>query len=185
MTTRTVSPASYDRVMRVVHWTTLVLIAGAFTAVWIADPDIVGPYVSPVVHIHRSLGLTVAALTVFRLAWRWRTGIPDLPADIPMLQKFAARAVEGLIYVLLLAQPLVGLLYTNAYGLRAKLFFLVEIPALIGKNKPLGEQLGDIHSFLGYALLTLIGLHAAAALFHHFIRRDHVLDAMLPPRWRR
>ncbi len=185
MSTHEVSPASYDRVMRAIHWTTLALVAGAFTAVWIADPDIVGSYVNPVVQIHRSLGLTVAVLTVFRLAWRWRVGIPDLPADLPTIQKVAARAAEGLIYALLLAQPLVGLLYTNADGLRAKPFFLFEIPALIARNKPLEIQLGDIHSFLAYALLTLIGLHAAAALFHHFIRRDDVLNAMLPPRLRR
>jgi len=185
MSTHEVSPASYDRVMRATHWTTLALVAGAYVAVWIADPDIVGSYVKPVVQIHRSLGLTVAALTLFRLAWRWRMGIPDLPSDLPAMQKVAARATEGLIYVLLLAQPLVGLLYTNAYGLRAKPFLLFEIPALIARNKSLGIQLGNIHSFLGYALLTLVGLHAAAALFHHFIRRDDVLNAMLPQRLRR
>ena len=185
MSTHEISPANYDSVMRAIHWTTLVLVAGAFIAVWIADPDIVGPYVDPVVQLHRSFGLTVAALTVVRFAWRWRVGIPDLPADLPAVQKLAARGVEWLIYVLLLAQPLVGLLYTNAYGLRAKPFFLFELPALIGKNKALGIQLGDIHSFLAYALLSVIGLHAAAALFHHFIRRDDVLNAMLPARWRR
>ncbi|HXP03505.1 MAG TPA: cytochrome b [Stellaceae bacterium] len=185
MNTHEVSLSSYDRVMRTVHWTTLALVAAAFAAVWAADPAVVGHYVGPVVQVHRSLGLTVAALTVFRLAWRWRVGIPDLPVDMPAVQKLAARTIEGLIYLLLLAQPLVGLLYTNAYGLRAKLFFLVEIPALIACDRPLGEQLGNIHSFLGYVLLTLIGLHAAAALFHHFVRRDEVLNTMMPPRLRR
>ena len=185
MKTNAVSSQSYDRVMRAVHWTTLVLVAAAFTAVWIADPAIVGSYVGPVVHLHRSLGLTVAALTVFRLVWRWRVGVPALPVDLPAMQKIGARAVEGLIYVLLLAQPLVGLLYTNTYGLRVNYFLLLEIPAVMARDRPLGMLLGEIHSFLGYTLLTLIGLHAAAALFHHFIRRDDVLNAMLPPRLRR
>jgi cytochrome b561 len=185
MDTHAVSPASYDRVMRAVHWTTLALVAGAFTAVWIADPTLVGPYVGPVVQVHRSLGLTVAALTIFRLGWRWQAHIPALPADLPRLQKVAARTAEGLIYVLLLAQPLVGLLYTNAHGQRVNLFFLGEIPSVIARDRPLAAQLGDVHSFLGYALLTLIGLHAAAALFHHFIRRDEVLNTMLPARLRR
>jgi cytochrome b561 len=184
MNTQAGSPSSYDRVMRAVHWTTLALVAGAFTAVWIADPAVVGSYVGPVVQVHRSLGLTVAALTVFRLAWRWRARIPDLPVDLPMVQKLAARGVEGLIYGLLLAQPLVGLLYTNAYGQRVNLFFLGEIPAVIGRDRPLAAPLGNVHSFLGYALLTLIGMHAAAALYHHFIRRDGVLATMLPARLR-
>ena len=185
MKTHAVSPESYDRVMRAIHWTTLVLVAAAFAAVWIADPAVVGSYAGPVVDIHRSLGLTVAALTVFRLVWRWRASVPALPADLPTLQKIGARAVEGLIYLLLLAQPLVGLLYTNTFGLRANFFFLVQIPAVMARDRPLGMLLGEIHSFLGYTLLTLIGLHAAAALFHHFIRRDDVLNAMLPPRLRR
>jgi cytochrome b561 len=185
MNTQSAAPSSYDPVLRAIHWTTLVLVTGAFAAVWIADPAVVGSYVRQVVQVHRSLGLTVAALTIFRLGWRLRTRIPDLPGDLPMVQKLAARATEGLIYLLLLAQPVVGLLYTNAYGLRVNLFFLGELPAVIGRDRPLSVQLGNIHSFLGYSLLTLIGLHAAAALFHHFIRRDNVLRTMLPARFHR
>ena len=127
----------------------------------------------------------MAALTVFRLAWRSRARIPDLPGDLPMVQKLAARVVEGLIYALLLAQPLVGLLYSNAYGERVNLFFLGEVPSLIDRDRPLATQLGSVHSFLGYGLLTLVGMHAAAALYHHFIRRDGVLATMLPARSRR
>jgi cytochrome b561 len=170
--------------MRAIHWATLALVVATFAAVWIADPALVGPYVRPVVQVHRSLGLTVAALTIFRLAWRWRARIPPLPGDLPVMQKIAARATEGLLYVLLVAQPVIGLLYTNAYGLRVNLYFLGELPALIGRDRPLSVLLGNVHFFLGYSLLILIGLHAAAALFHHFIRRDDVLNAMLPSRLR-
>ncbi|HXO03459.1 MAG TPA: cytochrome b [Stellaceae bacterium] len=184
MDTQVDSSTSYDGVMRAIHWTTLALVAGAFAAVWIADPALVGPYVRPVIQVHRSLGLTVAALTIFRLAWRWRARIPPLPGDLPMVQKIAARAAEGVLYVLLVAQPVIGLLYTNAYGLRVNLYFLGELPALIGRDRPLAAQLGNVHFFLGYSLLVLIGLHSAAALFHHFIRRDDVLNAMLPARLR-
>ena len=78
---------SYNRTMRAIHWLTLVLVAAAFIAVWIDDPEIVGSYAGPVLQIHRSLGLTVAALTVFRLAWRLRARIPALPADLPRWQR--------------------------------------------------------------------------------------------------
>jgi cytochrome b561 len=185
MDTQSAAPSRYDPVLRAIHWTTLVLVASAFAVVWIADPDIVGPYVGPVVQVHRSLGLAIAALTIFRLVWRLRTRVPELPRDLPMMQRMAARGAEGLIYLLLLVQPVVGLLYTNAYGLRVNFFFLGQLPPLIGRDRPLSVQLGNIHSFLGYSLLTLIGLHAAAALFHHFIRRDNVLKTMLPGRFHR
>ena len=56
---------------------------------------------------------------------------------------------------------------------------------MLSRDRPLAAQLSSVHVFLGYALLALIGLHAAAALFHHFIRRDDVLNAMLPTRLRR
>jgi len=179
------SSGSYDRVMRAIHWATLVLVASTFVAVWMADPAVVsGAYVRPVVQIHRSLGLTVAVLTIFRFIWRWRAHIPALPSDLPAIQKLAARATEGLLYVLLVAQPAIGLLYTNAYGVRVNLYLLGELPAVIARDRELAAQLGAIHSFLGYSLLALIGLHSAAALFHHFIRRDDVLNAMLPARLR-
>ena len=160
---------------------TLLLVAVAFVDVWIADPAVVGSaHARSIVQIHRSLGLTIAALTIFRLVWHRRARVPPLPADLPRMQKWAARATVGLIYGLLLAQPMVGLLYSNASGARVNLFLLVQLPAVIGRDLALGEPLGAIHSFLGYSLLILVGMHAAAALYHHFIRRDAVLAAMLP-----
>jgi cytochrome b561 len=107
-----------------------------------------------------------------------------LPGDLPVIQKLAARVSEGILYVLLVAQPVIGLLYTNAYGVRVNLYLLGELPAVIDRDRAFAAQLGTIHSFLGYSLLALIGLHSAAALFHHFIRRDDVLNAMLPARLR-
>jgi len=71
-------------------------------------------------------------------------------------------------------QPLVGCCIRTHTPAR-QLFFLGELPSLIARDRPLAAQLGSVHSFLGYALLTVIGLHAAAALLHHFIRRDNVL----------
>lgn len=176
---------SYDKVMRAIHWTTLLLVTGVFVAIWVADPQLVGrDNARLIVQLHRSLGLTVCTLTIFRLAWRWRAHIPPLPGDLPTVQRWAARTNEALIYVLLLAQPVVGLLYSTAYGVRVNFFLLVQLPLLFGKDVVLGETLGALHNFLGYSLLALIGAHAAAALFHHFIRRDDVLNAMLPARWR-
>jgi cytochrome b561 len=176
---------SYDRVMRAIHWVTLFLVTGAFAAIWTADPQLVGrDNAQVIVQIHRSLGLTVCALTIFRLAWRWHARIPPLPDDLPLVQRWAARTNEALIYVLLLAQPIVGLLYSNSYGVRVNLFLLVQLPTVIARDPALGETLGALHNFLGYSLLALIGAHASAALFHHFVRRDDVLNAMLPSRLR-
>lgn len=185
MNARPKTADGYDRVMRTIHWATLLLVTGVFAAIWIADPRVVGrANVGTIVQLHRSLGLTVCVLTIFRLVWRLHARIPPLPGDLSLLQQRAARATEGLIYLLLLAQPVVGLLYSNSYGRQVNLFLLVHLPAVIARDPALGEKLGAVHEFLGYSLLALIGVHAAAALFHHFVRRDDVLNAMLPRRWR-
>jgi cytochrome b561 len=177
-------PASYDAFIRTVHWLTLALIGGIYAAAWIAHSGLTGDWYQPVMQLHRSLGLSVAALTVARLAWRICAQIPALPSDLHQLQKFAARANEVLLYLLLLTQPVIGLLMTNARGQPVSFFLLFDIPPVIGFDRPLGKQLHGIHELTANVLLGAIGAHAAAALFHHFIRRDEVLNAMLPARLR-
>lgn len=174
----------YDRVLRTVHWSSLLLIAAAYIAVWASQMAATKAQHDLLVQLHRSLGLTVFALTLFRIGWRWQARVPDLPAELPAVQKLAARATEYALYTLLLAQPILGLLHTNARGKRVGLYFLGELPAIVGPNRALARQAIAAHDLVAYTLLGLIALHAAAALFHHFVRRDDVLNAMLPGRRR-
>jgi cytochrome b561 len=171
---------SYDRIARAVHWTTLLLIAGVYVTVWTSHAVGSREQSALLVQLHRSIGVTIFALTLFRLAWRWTARIPPLPAELPLFQKLAARATELFLYLLLLLQPALGLLNTNARGQRVNFYFLGELPPVIGPDKVLAKQAMAAHEFVAYLLVALIALHAAAALFHHFVRRDHVLKAMLP-----
>ena len=171
---------SYDRVLKAVHWSTLVLIAAAYIAIWGSYAVATKEQEAFLTQLHRSLGVTVFVLTVFRLGWRWHARIPSLPADLPAIQKVAARVAEYFLYALLLIQPILGILYINARGRRVDFFFLGELPPIVGPDKVLAKQAVAAHDIVAYVLLTFIGLHAAAALFHHFVRRDDVLKAMLP-----
>jgi cytochrome b561 len=178
-TITTPSPA-YDRVMRAIHWTTLALLSATYGLIWLAHSGVVADAYQPFVQLHRSLGLTTAALTVFRLAWRWHARIPPLPSDLARLQKLAARVTEGLIYALLLLQPLLGVLHTGFRGQQVNLYLLGTLPPIVAPNRELSRLTHSLHEVGGNALLVVIGLHAAAALWHHFIRRDGVLLSMLP-----
>jgi cytochrome b561 len=89
-------------------------------------------------------------------------------------------ASEYALYALLLAQPILGILQTNAHGDHVNLFFIGQIPAWIDKNRALAQRLLTLHKVVGFSLLGLIALHVSAALFHHFWRRDDTLTAMLP-----
>jgi superoxide oxidase len=182
MDARAEAQAVFDPVIRACHWLTLLLIAAVFSAAWLAHSGLAGEWYQPVMQLHRSLGLSVMALTIFRLAWRRRARIPKLPDDLHPLQKVAARGTEALLYLLLLAQPLLGFLQTSARGQQVDFYFLFHLPNVIGTDRPLARQLHDLHALTANVLLILIGLHAAAALYHHFIRRDAVLAAMLPER---
>lgn len=170
---------SYDRVLKTIHWTSLGLIGAVFVMVWVSHA-LAGEQHKMLVQLHRSLGVTVFVLTLFRLGWRVSARIPELPSDLPRLQRAAARTTEWLIYVLLLLQPILGVLDTNASGQRIDFYLLGGLPTVIGRNKALGAAAAAAHQFVGYLFLGVIALHAAAALFHHFIRRDDVLRAMLP-----
>ena len=103
---------------------------------------------------------------------------------MPQTMRLAAQWSEHALYALLLTQPILGLLQTNASGDRVNLFFLGQLPALIGQDRPLAKQL-LAHETVGLLLLGLIALHASAALYHHFWRRDDTLKAMLPRGMRR
>jgi cytochrome b561 len=104
---------------------------------------------------------------------------PALPATVGKRQHFAARANEAALYALLLLQPLTGFLQSIARGKPFALFG-ADVPVLMAKNKAFGHAVHDIHERGAWALLILIGLHALAALAHHFLMRDTVLRAMLP-----
>jgi len=178
-------PRAYDPVMQTIHWATVALIVMVYSAIWSAQSGLAGESYPAIVQLHRSFGITVLGLTLFRLAWRCRARSPELPEDLPKLQKLAARATEALIYLLLLAQPVLGLIHTNARGQQVDLFFLGTLPAIVGPDRALSRLTHNLHELVGNLLLAVIGLHAAAALFHHFVRRDGVLTTMLPARLHR
>jgi len=92
-----------------------------------------------------------------------------------------AHLTEFAIYVFMIAMPLLGWLILSGESQPVP-FFGVHLPALIGENRVLAKQFEEIHETVGNAGYFLIGLHAAAALIHHYIHRDNTLVRMLPSR---
>ena len=167
------------------HWLTAGLMLLVFVLAFSIDLATSRTSHTAILQLHRSVGITIWALTLVRLVWRRFAKYPDWPSDMPPAMQVAAKASEYALYALLLTQPILGLLQTNAYGDRVNLFFLGQLPALIGQDRPLAKQLLAVHVTVGLLLLGLIALHASAALYHHFWRRDDTLDAMLPQGMRR
>jgi cytochrome b561 len=170
----------FDPTTRSLHWLTAGLMLLVFVLAFSIDRARSGTSFTALLQLHRSLGITVWTVTLFRFVWRQFARFPNWPADMPQPMRLAAQGSELAFYALLLAQPVLGLLQTNAQGDQVDLFFLGQLPPLIGEDRQLARQLLALHETVGFLLLGLIALHVSAALFHHFWRRDDTLTAMLP-----
>jgi superoxide oxidase len=170
----------FDPAIRILHWLTLLLVITIFVLAFSLEFASSRGEAVALIQLHRSFGVTVWVVTLGRLVWRQFARFPNWPADMPQAMRFAAQWSEYALYALMLTQPILGLLWTNAYGDRVDLFFIGKLPAVIGQNRPLAKQLGEAHVTVGFLFLGLIALHASAALYHHFWRRDGTLEAMLP-----
>lgn len=171
---------TFDRATRFMHWLTAGLMLCAFVLAFSIDLAASRATHIAVLQLHRSVGLAIWVLALCRLGWRPFAKYPDWPSDMSQTMRAAAVASEYALYALLLAQPILGLLQTNAHGDSVNLFFIGQLPPLIEKNRPLAQQLLNAHKAVGFGLLGLIALHVSAAFFHHFWRRDETLTAMLP-----
>ena len=170
----------FDRATRLMHWLTAGLVLCVFALAFTIDLATSRAAHTAILQLHRSVGLTIWLLTLFRLGWRHFAQYPDWPSDMSRTMRVAAATSEYALYALLLAQPILGVLQTNAHGDHVNWFLIGQLPALIEKNRPLAQQLLSAHKAVGFSLLGLIALHVSAALFHHFWRRDDTLTAMLP-----
>lgn len=174
------SADSYDPRARALHWISLLLLVVILLAIWWPEDEGSETAYAWRILVHRSAGLLLLLLTLLRLAARFLLRAPPLPAGMPPLQRFAARANVAAIYALLIAQPILGLVHSQAEGDRVSFLGLFDVPTLVGRSRPLARMAIEWHERGAILLLVLVGLHIAAALYHHHIRRDGVLASMWP-----
>ena len=165
----------FSTTTRAIHWLTVLLLMGSFALVWAIDWLPPGQNRAQVVGLHRTIGLLVLSLTLLRLLWSLASRRP--PRITTPRWPWAAGLVQALLLASMLAIPLLGWTYTNARG-HAVLLFGQHLPSLIFKDQYFSRVAIGTHEFLAYALLALIGLHVAAALWHHLVLRDATLKRM-------
>ena len=171
----------YTRTAVALHWFVGALVLTALTIGWIMGDMHTSPLKVELFSWHKWIGITVLALFFVRVLWRLRHPAPPL---LPMAawQHYAAQAAHGMLYALLLVQPLTGWLYSSAAGHSVVYLGLVRLPDLVGKNPVLAPSLREVHETGAWLLAVFIGLHALAALKHHYVDHDDSLRRML--RWR-
>lgn len=162
------------------HWLMLVLIVAVYVCM---DIDDFFPKGSAA-HVglktwHYMLGLSVFALVWLRLLARLVGSTPPIAPEPPRWQALAGEAMHVALYVFMIGMPLLGWLTLSAQG-KPIPFFGLTLPDLLSEDKGLAKQIKNIHETIATIGYFLIGLHAAAALFHHYIQRDNTLRRMLP-----
>ncbi len=130
---------------------------------------------------HFMLGMLVFLLVWLRLAARLSGPTPAIQPAPPAWQQLSSKALHLALYLLMIGMPITGWLLLSASG-KPIPFFGLELPALIGEDKELAKAIKELHEFVGTAGYYLIGLHAAAAFYHHYVVRDDTLTRMLPDR---
>jgi len=172
----------YDGVAKTLHWLVFALVLAQFS-VAIAMPDIGrGTVPGTLINLHMSIGVAILLLVAVR--WLWRAGhdVPLATGDLPRWEQRVARATHVLLYALLVANPILGWANASARDWKISVFGTFSLPHLVAPRARIGMIAGDVHQFLAWTLLVLIGLHVAAALYHRFVRHDGVLQRMLPGR---
>jgi cytochrome b561 len=169
---------SYPPLPRALHWITAVLLLvlfglGVSMTRWIPDEQKIRVY-----SWHEWAGITVFALTALRLVWRLTHRAP--PLDIPAWEKVTASLVYIAMYLILVAQPIVGWLLSAAFGFRVVYLGLITLPVPVSEDRELAVRLQELHETLAIALALLFAAHIAGVLYHHLVRRDTVLSRMLP-----
>lgn len=167
------TPTRYGAVAIAIHWTSAVLILAALAGGLIMANSTDPATVRTILPIHATLGVTALLLTLVRIGWWiWGDKPPEPTPGQPAAQEWAARIVHALLYVAILVLASSGI---------ATLVISGAIPAILsGAPLPDFSELVPrvVHGLMGRVLLVLLACHIAAALWHQFVRRDHLLARM-------
>ena len=166
----------FNLLARVLHWSMAVMI---LAMLFIGVTMVASLHLRPLlIDLHRPLGVAIAVLALLRLYNRLRHRPPPLPADLPAWQARAARLSHGLLYALMLAMPLIGWAMLSAGGYPIVLWQGLHLPPIVPHTPVLYAALRTAHGVLAYVLFATVLAHVGAALFHLWVRRDGVFQAM-------
>ena len=168
----------FTPLQRVLHWLMAVCIL-AMLFIGVGMVSTIDARYLTLVSIHKPLGIAILVLVIVRLVVRLKYGAPPLPANMPEPMKLAARLSHIAFYALMIVMPLLGWAMLSAadYPVVVAGF---QLPRIVAPDASLHSLLWNAHRALAFCFFALILVHLAAALFHAWVRRDGVFEAMAP-----
>ncbi|MDY7066457.1 Cytochrome b561 [Pseudomonas extremaustralis] len=182
--TETLLPSRYAKLSMTLHWLMLALFVGVYACIELKGLLPRGHALrSALLGGHALFGIGIFLLVWLRLLGRLMPRPPILPRP-PAWQTAASHLMHLALYGLMIVTPVLAWLMLNAGG-KPVPYFEFALPALVAPDPDLARQFKHWHEWLGSAGYWLIGLHAAAGLFHHYWVQDNTLVRMLPKRFSR
>jgi cytochrome b561 len=182
-------PLHYSRAAMLFHWSIagLILIEFAFALSFTRFNPGETWYFRAAYRMHMSAGMPLLVLSVSCVVWRLLHTYPPLPRDMHTVTRALAKIAHTLLYVFIVAVPVTGWAILSARNSPVGIFGKLNWPNIAYLAHMTGDQrvrfhdlLLPIHAKLSYIGISLVALHVAAALYHHFWRGDDVLMRMLP-----
>jgi cytochrome b561 len=170
---------AYSVTARVLHWITAALVLVMLPLGLVIANRWGGSWKDWLYNLHRSIGTVVMLIILIRLGYRLTHQPLPLPDEIPPAQRRAAPVVHWALYTLLVLQPFIGWAGSSAFPAPVIVFGLFELPLIVPANRALSDQLLFVHRWIGVTIACLVAVHIAAAVYHHFARRDGVLMRMI------
>jgi cytochrome b561 len=174
------SPAGYGLIAQLLHWTVAGLIVYQYVlAQRAADATLFQKL--GILATHKSVGITILSLAALRLIWSFGVGPRPLPPrNEPAPRRRLAAVSHAALYVLIISMPVTGWILSSATNTPVSVFGVLRLPDLIRPQPEWVDALKSLHGALFAVLAALVAIHAAAALYHHFVLRDTVLRRMIP-----
>jgi cytochrome b561 len=179
MTAFASAASGYSGIARFLHWATFVLMLMLIPAGLIMVNAEPGPLQNILFDLHRSLGVTIAVLTLIRLMYRLTNPPPPMEATIAPLQRMAAHTLHWVLYAGLILLPIGGAMGAFMFGASLNYFWLFTIAPPIERNPEFAKEILQFHGLISKIFGLLILVHISAALMHHFVFKDRTLIKMV------
>lgn len=173
------SSSHYGLVSIVMHWLAAVVIFALFgLGYWMVGLDYYSGWYQTAPDLHKSIGLLLFVMMLGRALWRWFSPPPASLANHGRMTRLASKLGHGFLYLGLFVLMISGYLISTADGRGIPVFGLFEVPASLTSIPDQADVAGLVHEYLAWALVVFAGIHALAALKHHFIDHDRTLARM-------